>query len=84
MGNATLEAKLIQQIIDMSEMVLRAIFHDLLKFYDALYRDRCLDILTGYIVGPRTLRILRTYWVRIQMAAKSGSITGLPSRSTVG
>ena len=31
-----------------------------------------MNILAGYGVGPRKLRILRTYWARIQMAAKVG------------
>ena len=29
-------------------------------------------ILAGYGVGPRTIRIMRTYWARLQMAAKAG------------
>ena len=40
--------------------------------YDALDRNRCLDILAGYGVGPKTIRIMRKYWVRIQMATKAG------------
>ena len=42
------------------------------KACDALERDLCLDILSGYGVGPRMLRVLRTYWVRLHMAAKAG------------
>ena len=30
-------------------------------------------ILAGYGVGPRTIRILRTYWAWLQMVAKVGS-----------
>ena len=44
-GTATLKVKLIQQLTGMREEVLRAIFLDLQKFYDALDRSRCLDIL---------------------------------------
>ena len=80
-GNTTLEEKLIQQIIDMREKVLHAIFIDLRKAYDDLDRDRCLDILAGYGVGPRTLRILRTYWVQLQMSAKAGGHYGLVFQS---
>ena len=71
-GTATLEAKLLQQLIAMRDIVLHAIFLDMSKSYDALERYRCLDILTGCGVGPRTLRILWTYWVRLQMEAKVG------------
>ena len=56
-GTSTLEAKLLQQIIAMRETVLRSVFLDMHKAYDALDRYQCLDILEGYGVGPRTLRI---------------------------
>ena len=41
-GTATLEAKLLQQLADLSEEVLYVIFLDLHKAYDALDRSRCL------------------------------------------
>ena len=72
MRTATLEAKMLQQLIAMRETVLHAIFLNLRNSYDALDRDRCLDILVGYGVGPRTLHILWTYWVWLQMVAKVG------------
>ena len=56
----------------MMKTVLRSILLDLRKAYDALDRDHCLGILAGYGVGPRTLRILRTYWAWIHMEAKVG------------
>ena len=31
-----------------------------------------MDILVVYGVGPGTIRILQTYWARIQMAEKVG------------
>ena len=60
----------------MRKAVLHYIFLDLRKAYDALNRDRCLDILDWYGVGPRTLHTLHKYWDRIQMAAKSGGHYG--------
>ena len=45
MGTAYLEVKLLQQLAAMMEEVLYMIFLDLHKAYDALDRDRCLDIL---------------------------------------
>ena len=44
----------------MKETVLCAIFLNLYKAYGALDIERCLDILAGYGVGPRTIRILWT------------------------
>ena len=60
-GTATLKDKLLQQLINMRDIVLHSILPNLRKDYDALDRDLCLDILEGYGVGPRTIRILRTY-----------------------
>ena len=83
-GTSTLEAKLLHQLIAMRETVLHSIFLNLRKAYNNLERYRCLDILSGYGVGARTLRILRTYWAQIQMAAKAGGIMDLSSRATTG
>ena len=44
----------------MRETVLYYIFLDLRKVYDDLERNRCLDILAGYGVGPRKICILQT------------------------
>ena len=48
------------------------IFLDLTKAYDALDRSRCLDILEGYGVGPSAMRLLKTYWRRLNMVARAG------------
>ena len=61
-GTATLTANLLQYLVAMREAVLHTIFLDLQKAYDALEQERCLDILLGYGVGPRTLQLLQTYW----------------------
>ena len=57
---ATLEAKLLQQLAALREDVLYVIFLDLHKAYNTLDRSRCLEILEGYGVGPRSCRLLRT------------------------
>ena len=54
----------------MREAVIHAIFLDLHKEYNALDMYRCLDILEGYGVGPRALRLLRRYCERLQMVAR--------------
>ena len=56
----------------MREAVLHTIFLDLHKAYDTLDRSRCLEILEGYGVGPRSLRLFRRYWERLQMVAREG------------
>ena len=71
-GTATLEVKLIQQVVALREAVLHVIFLDLNKAYNALNRSRCLDILEGYGMGPRALRLLRRYWEWLNMVARTG------------
>ena len=44
-GTATLEAKLLQQLVALREEVLYLIFLGLHKVYEALDRSRCLEIL---------------------------------------
>ena len=68
----------------MRDEVLRVIFMDLHKVYDALDRSRCLGILEGYGMGPRALRLLRLYWARLRMVARAGGYYGAPFRGERG
>ena len=56
------------------------IFQDLHKAYNALDRSRCLEILEGYGVGPRDLRLLHRYWDRPHIVARAGEYYGEPFR----
>ena len=76
-GTATLESKLLQQLSALREEVLYVIFLYLHKAYDVLDRSRCLDILEGYGVGPRTRRLLQTYWRRFTMVVRVGRYYGI-------
>ena len=71
-GTTTLEAKLLQNLATMRVEFLYVIFLDLHKAYDALDRSRCLEILKGYGVGPRSRRLLRRYWGKMTMVARAG------------
>ena len=87
-GTTTLKAKLIHHLIAMRYTVIHYIFLDLRKFYGALDRELCLDILAGYGAGPIMLHIMRTYWDGLQMAEKAGgnynTIFQIPHRVTQG
>ena len=88
MGRGTrtsiLEADLPHKLKSMREEVLHNVFLDLHKVYNALDRDRYLNILTGYGVGPQTLWILSTYWTRIWMDSKYGGYSGPPFQGYCG
>ena len=56
----------------MREKFLYVIFLNLHKVYDSLDRSRCLEILEGYGVGPRSRRLLQTYCRRFRMVARAG------------
>ena len=75
-STATLESKLLQQLAALREYVLYVISLDLHKDYDALNRSRCVEILEGYGVGPRSRRLLQTYWRRLTMLARAGGYYG--------
>ena len=75
-GTPSLKAKLLQQLTIMREEVLYVIFLDLHKLYDALDRNRCMDILAGYRVGPWYHRILRHCWDRLTMVDFIGCCYG--------
>ena len=78
MGTAALEAKLLQHLTAMRYAFLYEVLLDLQKAYGALDWDRCLEILAAYGLGPRALRILRTYWRRLSMVSRYGGYYAPP------
>ena len=72
---ATLEVKLLQQVTAMREALLHEIFLDLHKAYDTFYRSRFMEILEGYGVGTRALRLLWRYWEWLQVVARGREVT---------
>ena len=77
-GTADLEAKLLQQLTSMREAVLFEVFLDLQKAYDALDWYICLEIISAYRVGYRTLQLFRIYWDQLIILARAGGYFGLP------
>ena len=59
----------------MREAVPHAMFLDLHKAYDTFYRFRFLEILEGYGVGTRALRLLWRYWERLHVVARWWEVT---------
>ena len=54
------------------------------KAYDALDRSRFLEILEGYGIGPKAIKILQTYWHRLTMVARAGGYYGTSFRGERG
>ena len=46
----------------MREEILYNVFLELQKYYHSLEIERCMEILVGYGVRPRTKRIIRHNW----------------------
>ena len=60
----------------MVQKTLHFIFLDLRKAYDTIDRERLLEILEGYGVGPNVLGLVKFYWDHQRCVAKSGKYHG--------
>ena len=60
MGTANFKSELLQQITAIREAVLHNISLDPHKSHNSLDQDRCLEILYGYGMGTKMLRLLHT------------------------
>jgi exonuclease III len=80
-GTATTEVKLAQQLAYLEQQPLYGIFIDLKKAYDAMDRDRCLEILVAYGVGPKLIRLLRFFWENAEMVCRAGGCYGRPFKA---
>jgi Reverse transcriptase (RNA-dependent DNA polymerase) len=83
-GTAILEARLHLDRSIQQGRALSQIFLDLSKAYNTLDRDRTIQLLQSYGVGPRSLRILRNFWDNLQLVPKQGGFYGRPIRSERG
>jgi hypothetical protein len=60
-GTRIIEAKLAQQLAHLEQTPFFGVFIDL-KAFDAMDRGRCLEILALHRVGPKMIRLIRTFW----------------------
>jgi hypothetical protein len=58
--------------------ILISVYIDLCKACDHLNRAKCLEILTGYGVGPKLLRLQVKFWDQAQMVCCAGGSFGEP------
>jgi hypothetical protein len=78
MGTVMIEAKLAQQLAWVEQEPLYQIFVNLPKAYDHLNREKCLEIMTGYGVGPKLLRLQTQFWTKAEMVCRMGGSFGKP------
>ena len=60
----------------MREAVLFEVFLGLQNFYNALDRERSLELLAVYGVNPSTLQLLWKYWDQLTMVTKAAGYLG--------
>ncbi len=75
-GTATIEAKLHQSLAWRDQCPLYQIYVDLKKAYDALDRERTLNILAAYGVGPRMLALQKHFWETAKLVCRAGGNYG--------
>jgi len=83
-GTAILECKLVQQLAYIEQAPLYEIFIDLKKAFDAMDRERCLDILQAYGVGPKCLHLLRVFWETAVLVCRAVGRYGEPFQAERG
>ncbi len=75
-GTAILETKLLMQEAACTDRKLYQIFLDLTKAYDTLDRERTLEILEQYGVGPCIIRLLRKFWQHQKLVPRQSGFFG--------
>jgi hypothetical protein len=78
---AILEAKLQMQHASRSGLPYYQVFLDLRKAYDTLDRERAMQILEAYGVGPNIRTYLQWIWNNLLLVPKSGGFYGPPFSS---
>ena len=83
-GTAIIEAKLAQQYAYRNQTPFYEIFIDLRKAFDTVDRDRCLEILQEYGVGPKMLHLIKHFWDHAQLTCRASGYYGKPFKSSRG
>jgi len=77
-GTAMMEAKLAQQFAYLEQQAFYGVFVDFKKAYDAMDRERCIELLKRYGVGPRILVMITFFWDHAMMACQANRNYGEP------
>ena len=76
MGKTTMEANMHQKLEGIAHEPLFQVFLYFQKAYDSLDRERCLELLRGYGMGPNLAQLLENYWRRQRIVPEVGKYLG--------
>ena len=76
-----MEMKLAQGLAQLKQMPMWATFIDLRKAFDAMNRERLLEILEDRGVGSNLLRLIRVFWEMATFCCRAGGNHGRPFKA---
>ena len=80
-GTGIIEAKLAQQLAHLEQAPFFGVFIDLKKAFDAMDRGRCLAILALHGVGPKMIRLIRSFWETATNVCRAKGNYGRPFKA---
>jgi hypothetical protein len=80
-GTAVIEAKLTQQLAHIKQCPFYGVFVDLTKAFDAMDRERCLQLILEYRVGPNMQRLIPHFWDEATNLCRASGNYGVPFKS---
>jgi len=80
-GTGIIETKLAQQLAHLEQAPFFGVFIDLKKALDAMDRGRCLAILALHGVGPKMLRLIRSFWETATNVCRTKGNYGRPFKA---
>ncbi len=83
-GTAIIEAKLTQQLVHIEQSPFYGVFIDLTKAFNAMDRERCLQLLGEYGVGLNKRRLIRHFWDEAMNVCLASGNYGVPFKSSRG
>ncbi len=79
-----IEAKLVQQLAHIKQVLFYRVFIDLKKAFDTMDWERCLLILEGHGIGPNMRRLIRNFWDEATNVCRALENYGTPFKAGFG